>query len=64
MLIQQTPITSLTPDQVQRLRQAASGLLQTNEAALGYVMWEGKYFSTAAVRSLAGDNRQFLREVL
>lgn len=64
MLVQQTPITSLTQDQLQRLKSAASGLLQTNEAALGYVMWEGKYFSVNAIKTLAGDNRQFLREVL
>lgn len=64
MLIQQTSIASLTPDQQARLKQAASGLLQTNEASLGYVMWEGKYFAVQAIRSLAGDSRQFLREVL
>ena len=64
MLVQQTPINSLTPEQQQRLKQAASGLLQTNEASLGYVMWEGRYFSVNAIKQLSGDNRQFLREVL
>ena len=64
MLIHQTPIESLTQDQQTRLRLAARGLLQTNEASLGYVMWEGKYFAVSAVQRLVGDTRQILREVL
>ena len=64
MLIQQTPISALDPAAQARLRAAAHGLLQTNEAALGYVLFEGRYFSVAAVKQLIGDNRQFLREIM
>ena len=64
MLIQQTPISALDQAAQARLRAAARGLLQTNEASLGYVMFEGKYFSTAAVQQLIGDGRQMLREIL
>ena len=44
------------------MKRAASGLLTTNEASLGYVMFEGKYYSSAAVQQLAGDTRQILTE--
>lgn len=64
MLIQQTPISALDSAAQARLRAAARGLLQTNEAAQGYVMFEGKYFSVAAVQQLIGDGRQLLREIL
>ena len=62
MLIQYTPISSLDQAARARLKRAASGLLTTNEASLGYVMFEGKYYSAVAVQQLADDTRQILTE--
>jgi hypothetical protein len=52
MLIQYTSIGALDASAILRLKQASSGLLQTTEAAQGYVLFEGKYFSVSDVRSL------------
>ena len=60
MLVQYTKISELDDDARKRLKQAASGLLQFAEAAQGYVMFEGKYFSVGAVKLLTGGNRQLL----
>lgn len=62
MLISHTPISALDEAARQRLARASSHLLQTNEASLGYVMFEGRHFSVQAVRELVGSTRQFLRE--
>ena len=62
MLIQYTSINTLDSAAQTRLKQAASGLFQTNEAAQGYVMFEGNYFSVQDVRQLTGGGKQFLRE--
>lgn len=62
MLIQYTQISELDNDAQKRLKQAASVLLQFAEAAQGYVMFEGKYFSVATVKLLTGGNRQLLKE--
>lgn len=62
MLIQYTKISSLDAAAQQRLKQAASGLLQTNEATQGYVLFEGNYFSASEVRNIAGTKPQILNE--
>lgn len=62
MLVQYTPVSSLSQEQRQRLAQAARVLLTMNEAAEGRVMWEGKYFQVTEIQALASSTRQFLRE--
>lgn len=62
MLIQYTSTSSLDAATKARLAQASSGLMRTTEAAQGYVMFEGKYFSVAEVQSLGGSGRQLLQE--
>lgn len=52
MLIKYTALSSLTEDQRKRLAQAANLLVQTNEAAQGFIMFEGLYLQTAEVRKL------------
>jgi hypothetical protein len=52
MLVQYTSIGTLDAAAISRLIQASSGLLQTSEAAQGYVIFEGKYYSVQDVRSL------------
>jgi hypothetical protein len=52
MLIQYTSTSSLDASTKARLAAASSGLLQTSEAAQGYVIFEGKYFSILEVRAL------------
>ena len=60
MLVQYTQISALDTDAQERLKQAASGLLRTNEAHQGFVMFEGKYFSVQSVQALTGGQRQVL----
>jgi hypothetical protein len=52
MLVQYTPTSSLDADTRARLAAAASGLMCTAEAAQGYLVFEGKYFSILEVRAL------------
>lgn len=52
MLMKYTAISSLTEDQRKRLTQAANLLVQTNEAAQGFIMFEGLYLQTAEVKKL------------
>lgn len=61
MLIPYTPIASLSLDQKTRLKQSASGLLQTNEASHGYVVFEGNHISSLEVRQFIGGERQILK---
>ncbi len=61
MLIQYTQISSLDAAAQNRLKQAASGLLQTNEASQGYVLFEGHYISASDVRNLVGSKPQILK---
>lgn len=60
MLVEYTPITALDAAARERLKSAASGLLQTYEAQQGFVMFEGKYFSAASVQQLLGSKPQNL----
>ena len=63
MLIEYSSIAALDPMAKERLTKSANYLLQTNEAIrASYVMFEGKYFHAADVRSLCGNTRQFLQE--
>jgi hypothetical protein len=61
MLVEYTPIASLDAAAQARLKQAASGLLQTNEAQNGFVFFEGKYFSVQSLQSLLSPQRQILK---
>ena len=61
MLVKYTPISSLSTESKARLKQSASGLLQTNEAAQGFVMFEGHCISVIEVRQLSGGERQILK---
>ena len=63
MLVQYTPVSSLDQAAKARLAAALSGLLQTTEAARGYVMFEGRYFSVADLSSI-GRGPQILQEIL
>jgi len=62
MLVQYTPVNSLSLEQRQRLAQAARVLLTMNEASTGRVMWEGKYFQVSEIQALVSSSRQFLQE--
>lgn len=62
MLVQYTPISSLSADARLRLIASAQSLLLTNEASRGHVMFEGKYFSANEVRAAASSNKTFLAE--
>lgn len=62
MLIQYTQIGSLDSAAQSRLKNAAaSGTLQTNEAAQKYVVFEGKYFSLDSVQQLVSAKPQLLQ---
>lgn len=53
MLVQPTPVSSLSEEQKERLIAAAPTLLWTNEASsTGFVTFEGKTMSVQDVRSL------------
>jgi len=62
MLIQYTPVSSLSTEARQRLIASAQSLLLTNEASRGHVIFEGKYFNVSEVRAAASSNRIFLAE--
>ena len=49
MLVEYTPISTLSPSELQRLQAQAKTL---GESSLPYVMFEGKTIRTAEVRSL------------
>lgn len=61
MLIQYTQISSLDAASQTRLKYAATGLLQTNEAANGYVLFEGHYISAPDIRNFISSKPQMLK---
>lgn len=61
MLIQYAHLNALDDAAKARLRASLSGLLQTAES-VGYVMFEGQYYSLASIQMLAAGRTQFLRE--
>lgn len=63
MLIQYTPVSALDQNARARLAAALTGLLQTTEAARGYVMFEGRYFAVSDLQSI-GRGPQMLQEIL
>lgn len=62
MLIQYSQIEFLDAAAKERLKAAVSGtLLQTNEAKLGYVVFEGKNYAVASVKQLVNVKPQILK---
>ena len=64
MLVQPTPVASLSEAEKFALKSSASKLLMTDEANTGFVSFNGKTIAVSEVRNLIGSRVQQLNEIV